>query len=100
MKQRKVQVNATHERNVVLKIANIRSPPVREAAAAPRIRQFIRTQRVNQAVAEEIKRLCSVAKIEYRGEFADGAAPAEKPAAPAETKPSAAEQHEKGLKGL
>jgi hypothetical protein len=47
---------------------------VEEAAAAQRIRQFLSNQRANEAVAMEMKRLKQQAKIEYVGEFAEGAA--------------------------
>jgi hypothetical protein len=100
---------------------------VSETQAAPRIQQFLHNQRVSSAVGKEMKRLKDSAKVEYMGEFAEGApakaaaapAPAANPAAsapprvanpapaavpsaaaPAAADPSAASQFEKGIRGL
>ena len=61
----------------VIRIVASKPVPVDEAAAMPRIQQFLFNQRSREAVAKEMKRLKDKAQIAYVGEFADGAAAAE-----------------------
>jgi hypothetical protein len=56
--------------------------------AAPKIAQFLQTQRVQKAVADETKRLRGAAIVEYQGDFAK--APAATPAPAADPAPAAA----------
>ena len=51
--------------------------PVDEAHAAPRVQQYLFTQRFNAALATDIKQLREKAKLEYVGEFASSAAEAQ-----------------------
>jgi len=61
----------------LLRLASSQSMPIPEAAALPRIEQFISNQRATEAVAARIKHLRESSKIEYLGEFtAPGTAPA------------------------
>lgn len=61
----------------VIRVAASKPAPVDEAAATPRIQQFLFNQRSSEAVAKEMKRLKDKAQIAYVGEFASGAAAAE-----------------------
>jgi EpsD family peptidyl-prolyl cis-trans isomerase len=124
-KEGEIQISETAEAVSAFRIASSRPAPVNEATAAPRIQQFLFNQRAGEAVAKEMKRLKESAKVEYMGEFAEGAAPAKAakaappapaPAAPAATaakapaaaapQPSPATQasanseFEKGIRGL
>lgn len=57
-----------------------------EAAAQPRIEQFLSNQQTNQAIAAKIKELRANTKIMYQGEFAQTqASPAKATAPPANT---------------
>ena len=98
----------------LLRVASSQSSPVAEAAALPRIEQFLTNQRASDAVAANIKQLRTAAKITYMGEFAktEGSttapAAAAKDAAPAPAAPAPAEAPaangktaiEKGVAGL
>jgi len=99
----------------LLRVASSQSSPVAEAAALPRIEQFLTNQRASEAVATNIKQLRAAAKITYMGEFAktEGSATppaaAAKDAAPAPAAPTPAEATpaangktaiEKGVAGL
>lgn len=68
-----------------LRVASSQSAPVAEAAALPRIEQFLTNQRANEAVTNNIKQLRASTTITYMGEFdkpvASAAAPAAVPAA-------------------
>lgn len=70
-----------------LRIASSQSAPVPEAAALPRIEQFLSNQRANEAVTSNIKALRAKTTITYMGEFdkpvAKAAAPAAAPVTPA-----------------
>ena len=55
----------------LMRIAASQTAPVTEAAALPRIQQFLGNQRAAEAAMEEIKALKAKAKITYMGEFAD-----------------------------
>jgi EpsD family peptidyl-prolyl cis-trans isomerase len=95
------------EATTVMRVVASQSAPVTEAAALPRIQQFLGNQRAGEAAASEFKQLKAKAKIVYQGEFGnpDGSAatpaPA-KPAAPAAAKPApaASTNIEKGVAGL
>lgn len=69
----------------VLRIAASQSAPVAEAAATPRIEQFLSNQRGAAAVAAQIKQLRASTEIAYMGDFAKGAGAATAPAAAAPT---------------
>ncbi len=91
----------------LLRVASSQSSPVAEAAALPRIEQFLNNKRASEAVAANIKQLRAAAKITYMGEFAkaEGAAAlATTPAAPAPAEPAPAANSktaiEKGVAGL
>lgn len=97
----------TPQNITITRLLASQSAPVTEAAALPRIQQFLGNQRAGEAVAQEMKQLKAKAKITYQGEFAsaEGSAPAAgAPAtaaapAPAE-KPAKANTIEKGVAGL
>jgi EpsD family peptidyl-prolyl cis-trans isomerase len=61
----------------VVHVSGSKLAPLDEATAAPRIRLFLSNRRASEAVAEEMKRLRKNASIQYVGEFAKGAVPAE-----------------------
>lgn len=62
---------------LVMRIAASQPAAVDEAAATPRIQQFLANERAQKATNAEIQRLRAAAKIEYQGEFASlAAAPA------------------------
>jgi len=94
----------------LLRVASSQPSPVAEAAALPRIEQFLTNQRASEAVAANIKQLRAAAKITYMGEFAktEGSATAPpasaKAAAPAPTSVAPAADSktaiEKGVAGL
>ena len=101
-------VMETPQAITLLRVASSQSSPVAEAAALPRIEQFLTNQRASEAVATNIKQLRAAAKITYMGEFAkregDTAAAAAKAAAPASAAvPPATDGKtaiEKGVAGL
>jgi EpsD family peptidyl-prolyl cis-trans isomerase len=80
----------------VMRVVASQSAPVDEAAAKPRIQQFLQNQRGSKAVADEIKKLREAAKIELVGDFAKLA---DAPAPTSAAKPSA-DIIEKGVTGL
>jgi EpsD family peptidyl-prolyl cis-trans isomerase len=102
MKEGDVQVTEGPDRVAVLRVVSIRSAPIDESTAAPRIQQFLLSQKANQAVAAEVKRLRETGKIEYRGEFASDASPPAPAAPPIESSasPPQAAPFDKGLRGL
>lgn len=61
----------------VIRVLASKPVPVNEAAAAPKIRQFLFNQSSNAAIVKEMKQVRELAKIEYVGEFAVTAADAE-----------------------
>lgn len=61
----------------VIRVVASKAEPVDEAAAAPRIQQFLFNRRSSEAIANELNQLRAQAKVEYLGEFAGGAAAAE-----------------------
>lgn len=92
----------------VLRLASSQASPVNEAAALPRIEQFLTNQRAGEAVAANIKQLRANAKISYMGDFAkaEGAAvKASLPVATATPAPASPDDKakstiEKGIAGL
>jgi EpsD family peptidyl-prolyl cis-trans isomerase len=92
----------------VMRVVASQSAPVGEAAALPRIAQFLGNQRAAKAAEGELKDLKAKAKITYMGEFADGAmanpaapaAAAPAPAAPADKNAADKSAIEKGVAGL
>lgn len=55
----------------LMRIAASQPAPMGEAAALPRIQQFLGNQRAAEAAKEELKALKAQAKITYMGEFAE-----------------------------
>ncbi len=90
----------------VLRLASSLASPITEAAALPRIEQFLANQRATEAVAANLKQLRAAAKISYMGEFAKaqaGTAPAPSVAAASAAVAPAADGKtaiEKGVAGL
>ncbi len=77
----------------ILRVASSQSAPVTEAAALPRIEQFLANQRGAEAVSKAIKDLRSKTTVTYIGDFApgvDGAAKSEQPAGAITAEPAAA----------
>ncbi len=58
----------------ILRVASSQSAPVAEAAALPRIQQFLANQRGAEAVSKAIKELRAKTTVTYMGDFAPGAA--------------------------
>jgi len=103
MKEGEIQVIETADRVNVIRVAAVKTVPVDEATAAPRIQQFLFSRRSNEVIAEEMKRLKEHAKIEYVGEFSAATPAAAKPAAAAAAPKEAASPAasiEKGVRGL
>lgn len=73
---------------LVVHVLSSKSEPVNAEMAAPKIAQFLQTQRVQKAVADETKRLRGAAIVEYQGDFAK--APAATPAPATDPAPAAA----------
>lgn len=88
----------------LLRVASSQSSPVAEAAALPRIEQFLTNQRASEAVAANLKQLRAAAKISYMGEFAkaEPGTVVAQPSAPASAAPAADGKTaiEKGVAGL
>ena len=90
----------------VVRVASSQSSPVAEAAALPRIEQFLTNQRASEAVTTNIKQLRAAAKITYMGEFANAGGTATAPPAvvpepvPSFAAPDNASAIEKGVAGL
>jgi EpsD family peptidyl-prolyl cis-trans isomerase len=77
---------AGSERFLLIRLVAYKTEPVDEASAAPRIQQFLLNQRAKEVIGKEMKKIKEQAKIEYVGEFAEGAAAAQAEAkAPART---------------
>src|SRR5690606_12986835 len=55
----------------LMRVAASQSVPVTEAAALPRIQQFLGNQQAAEAARKELKSLKDKAQITYMGEFAD-----------------------------
>lgn len=72
MKQGEMQLFATDgTRFRVIRVVAFQAAPVDEAAAAPRIRQFLFNRNAADLIAKQTKELRSAAKIDYLGEFAE-----------------------------
>lgn len=91
----------------VMRVVASQSAPIGEAAALPRINQFLGNQRAAKAAEGELKDLKAKAKITYQGEFAEGAAAAAAPAVAPAPAAAAADKGgadktaiEKGVAGL
>jgi EpsD family peptidyl-prolyl cis-trans isomerase len=90
----------------VVRVASSQSSPVAEAAALPRIEQFLTNQRASEAVTTNIKQLRAAAKITYMGEFVKAVGTATAPPAvvpepvPSFAAPDNASAIEKGVAGL
>jgi EpsD family peptidyl-prolyl cis-trans isomerase len=90
----------------VVRVASSQSSPVAEAAALPRIEQFLTNQRASEAVTTNIKQLRAAAKITYMGEFVKTGGTATAPPAvvpepvPSFAAPDNASAIEKGVAGL
>jgi EpsD family peptidyl-prolyl cis-trans isomerase len=78
MKQGETQLfGAGGTRFRVIRVVAFQAAPVDEAAAAPRIRQFLFNRNSAELIAQKSKELRTSAKIEYFGEFAERAAEGE-----------------------
>lgn len=87
----------------ILRVVSSQQSPVTEAAALPRIEQFLANQRVGEAVAANLKQLRASAKISYMGEFEKGSVQENALAAPPTPKASDDQTKsviEKGASGL
>lgn len=101
MKDGEIQVIEVGDRLYVIRVVATKAAPVDEAAATPRIHQYLLNRRSNEALVQEMKRLKERVKIEYGGEFAGGAAAAEaKSAAASDAEQRSALNLEKGVRGL
>jgi len=69
MKDGEIRVFELREGIQVIRLLASRQIPLSEAAAAPRIQQFLFMQRSNAAIASGMKEVKALAKIEYVGEF-------------------------------
>jgi len=105
IKEGEIQISEGDDRVSVYRVVKTRPAAIDEATAMPRIQQFLFSQRTNEAIAKEIKRLREIAKIDYAGEFS--ADPTERsPAVPQpgavvpSAPPSQSPDFDKGLRGL
>jgi hypothetical protein len=62
------------DRYQVIRVVAYKTEPIDEASATPRIQQFLWNRRTSEVIAKEMKKIREQAKIEYMGEFAEGAA--------------------------
>lgn len=86
------------QRLYAVRLAATQPAPIDEAAARPRIRQFLSNRRFSEAVAKDAGHLREKSNIDYLGEFADLAA--SKRAAVPPDEPAQDASIEKGLRGL
>lgn len=99
-------VTETPQSVTLLRLASSQSSPVTEAAALPRIEQFLTNRRGSEAVTASLKKLRADTKVVYMGEFAKtegtAASPPAAPPAPAQAAPvpDAKTAIEKGVAGL
>jgi EpsD family peptidyl-prolyl cis-trans isomerase len=92
-------VGAVNGRFHLVQVVASKTVPVDRTTAAPRIREFLRNQRVTAAVATEMARLKGKSKIEYVGDYAAQAAPGEPGSAlkvPPARRASPLQPHERG----
>jgi hypothetical protein len=100
MKTGETRLFENGERLYLVRLAGTQAAPIEEAAARPRIQQFLVNQRLREAIAADAERLRQKSNIEYAGEFA-GSQPAKAPQAPREPfQPAQADSIEKGVRGL
>lgn len=99
-----------------VRLASSRKAPIEQAAALPRIEQFLANRAAGEAVAANIKQLRESQTVSYMGEFAQAPAPAAATEAPAQAvtpastaapttaapaaSPAPADAMEKGVAGL
>ena len=84
---------------IIAEIRSSQAAPLGAKQAGPAIEQFIMNRRRTEAAQAEMKRLRGMAKIEYKGDFAEGAPqPAPKPAPKAQEGEKGA--IERGIGGL
>lgn len=111
MKDGDIQLVESGGRLQVIRLIASHAAPLDEAAAIPRIQQFLFNQRSIAAIAREMKQLKEAARIEYVGELASRRAEAdpwpvaateEVPVAPTATPatPLPASNLDKGVRGL
>ena len=76
-----------------MRLVSSQSSPVTEAAALPRVQQFLGNQRAAEAADRELKSIKAKAKITYMGDFAnaDAATPAPVKTEPAKVEPAKTE---------
>jgi EpsD family peptidyl-prolyl cis-trans isomerase len=70
MREGELQVIKSAGRTHVVRLVAAKASPLDEAAAGPRIEQFLANRRAQEALAKEMKQVKEAAKIQYRGEFA------------------------------
>ena len=111
MKEGEIRVFENGERLNIVRLVAARSAPVDEAAATPRIQQYLFNRSLSETVAKDVKRLRDKSNVDYMGEFANRpaepkTAPAPEPFQPAPAEPAqqpsgpANPNFEKGLRGL
>ena len=106
LKDRQSIVLESPQTITLVRVASSQSSPVAEAAALPRIEQFLTNQRASAAVSAKIKELRAATKVAYMGEFAKvgGTAAVPPPVAPEPvpsfSAPDNASAIEKGVAGL
>jgi len=71
----------------IIRLVASKAVPVDEASVTPRIQQYLANQNTNEALDKEMKKIKEQAKVEYLGEFADGAAAKTKVKPQAEGRP-------------
>lgn len=77
MKDGETRLIETGGRLNVIHVVATQAAPMDEAAATPRIQQFLFNERLREAAVREMKRIKDQSKIVYLGEFASEAAAAE-----------------------
>lgn len=87
------------ERLYLVRVAATQAAPIEEAAARPRIRQYLINRRVREAIASDAEHLRGKSNIEYTGEFA-GTAPARTARPPEPFQPVQPDSIDKGVRGL
>ena len=74
LKDGQATIISTAQAFTVIRVASSQSAPVAEAAALPRIEQFLANQRGVEAVTKNLKDLRAKAGVTYMGDFAQAAA--------------------------
>jgi len=88
------------ERAMLMTIVDIKDVPVKLAAAAPQIEQYLVNTRAKDAAKQEMERLRAAAKIEYLNQPAASAATAASGAASAASASASAAATARGVAGL